>query len=108
MAKFLSTECIAERELMYSLRDDHERKQFTVRVFAPFAVEPGTVNFEICNGVAGCKYELDGLPEKITDTCYGADSIQALQLATNVDGILRMWAKKYNFYFPTGEGYFED
>ena len=83
-------------------------KPLTIRVFAPFAVEAGAVNFDVGNGAAGCKYELDGLPEKIADTSYGADTLQALQLATNVDGILRALAKKYEFYFPTGEEYFED
>ncbi len=38
---------------------------------------------------------------------YGADSVQALALATNIDGILRGMAKKFDFFWPTGEPYFD-
>jgi acyl carrier protein len=39
---------------------------------------------------------------------YGADSLQALQLAVNVEPTLIRIGKKYDLYFPTGEGYFEN
>ena len=92
---------------MYSRPGDNERKPVSIRIYAPFRVEQNTVNFTISEGVAACKYELHGLPEQIADTVYGADSIQALELACNIDGLLKSLGKKYQFYFPTGEPYFE-
>jgi hypothetical protein len=41
-------------------------------------------------------------------TAIGADSIQALQLAVDVDRVLRRLSKHYDFYFPTGEAYFDE
>ena len=101
-------DCIAKRELMYSLRGADERNRLVVRVFAPFEVQPGSVDFNVDEGVAGCIWEVEGLPEKATDTAFGADSIQALQFASDVDTILRSLRRRYDFYFPTGEPYFED
>jgi hypothetical protein len=100
--------CIAERKLLYSLPGESERRHLAIRIFAPFAVQPGTVSFAVDEGVAGCRYELNGLPITISDTAYGADSLQALQLATDVEGILRRLAEKYELYFPSGEGYFDE
>ena len=88
-------------------RGDNERKPLSFRIYAPFLVEQNTVNFTISEGTAGCKYELLGLPEHITDTVYGVDSIQALQLASDIDGLLQSLGKKHQFYFLTGEPYFE-
>ena len=92
---------------MYSLPGDIERRPVSICIYAPFRVEQNTVNFKISEGVAGCIFELNGLPEQITDTVYGADSIQALQLACNIDGLLKSLGRKYQFYFATGEPYFE-
>jgi len=102
------TTCIAKRELAYSIRGSNERRSLIIRIFEPFEVQEGTVDFEVDAGVAGCTWEMDGLPEKPTDTVYGADSLQALQLAIDVDGVLRSLRKKYEFYFPCGEQYFEE
>jgi len=102
------TECIAKRELAYSVRGSGERLTLVIRIFEPFEVKEGTVSFKIDYGVAGCRWEIDGLPEELSDTVYGADSLQALQLASDVDGILQSLRKKYEFYFPSGEPYFQE
>lgn len=102
------TEAIAERSLQYTARDSVERKDLVVRIFSPFIVPAGSVSFDVDGVVAGCRWELEGLPEKVSDTSYGADSVQALQLAVNVDEVLFALRRKYDFYFPSGEPYFED
>ncbi len=102
------TESIAERSLQYSIRGSAERRDLVIRVFPPFIVPAGSVNFEVDGIVAGCRWEVDGLPESVSDTTYGADSVQALQLAINFDGVLASLQRKYDFYFPSGESYFED
>jgi hypothetical protein len=46
----------------------------------------------------------DGEPHHI----YGADSVQALELAVSmIEPFLEQLSKKYDIYFPTGENYFE-
>ena len=99
--------CIAERRLLFSEVGDIERKELTVRIYAPCHVEKSKTEFEFNEGVAACIVELDGLPEMIKEEIFGADSLQAVQLAANVDPILKRLSQKYRFFFSTGEDYFE-
>ena len=92
---------------MYCVRGSSDRKPLVVQIYAPFDVEAGSVGFDIGEGASGCKYEIVGLPENVTDTVYGADSIQALQLAMAIDGPLSSFRDRYEFYFASGEPYFE-
>jgi hypothetical protein len=101
------TNCIAERRLLFSEVGDIERKELIVRIYAPCLVEKSKTGVEFDEGVAACIVELDGLPEMIKEEIFGADSLQALQLAVNVEPILKTLSRKYQLFFPTGEDYFE-
>jgi len=101
-------ECLVERELAYSTPPASERRRFVFRLFIPFEFQEGMVDFAFSKGAAGRTYEIDGLPHKYSFTCIGADRLQALQLAADVDGHLRMFRDKYEFFFTDGEPYFED
>ena len=101
-------QCIAERKLLFSLKGSTERYPFVVRIFAPSELAVGEVDFKFDKGTSVCRVQIDGLPDITVEKVYGADSIQALELAVNVDPILKRLAKKYEFYFPTGEGYFDE
>ena len=105
---------IAQRELLYSLKDSDVRAELIIRVSEPYLVKEGTVNFTFSEGTAGCSVEVIGLKEEKvfekenTHEIYGADSLQALELAVNIEPTLKKLSKKYNIYFPTGELYFEE
>jgi hypothetical protein len=99
---------VAERELLYSLKGEPTRRKFVVRISMPCQIEENAVNFPVHPGAAVCEIEFDGLPEDFTEEVYGADSIQALSLATDVDPYLRSLEKKYDLYWSTGEPYFEE
>jgi len=58
------------------------------------------------DNVAACSLSWDGLFENMTDI-QGADLLQALHLAADVEPMLRKLSQTYDFYFPTGESYFE-
>jgi hypothetical protein len=98
---------VAERKLLYALKGRQARTPLTVRVSAPVLVEEGTVDFQVAGGTAVCTVEFQGLGEDSIKE-YGADSIQALSLAVNIDRYLSRMKKKYDFYFPNGEPYFGD
>ena len=91
--------CIAERQLMFAPKGSSERRMFAIRIGTPYWVD---------NDEARCPVELDGLPlkEKISDA-PGMDLMQALELAINIDSLLRKLRNKYDFYWPTGEPYFD-
>ena len=66
------------------------------------------VDFPFSKGTAGCAIGFEGLDEKEM-VVYGADTIQALAIAVeSLEKYLRRLSKKYDFYFETGEPYFED
>ena len=102
------SQCIAKRKLLYSLKGASERHPFVVHIFAPRELKEGEVEFEFAEGAAVCNVEFSGLPGASTESTYGADSLQALQLASDVEPILKRLSKKYDLFFPTGEGYFEE
>jgi len=99
---------IAERSLLYSQKGSSDRYEFNVRINEPRLVNQGEVNFEFSPGTAVCKIEFNGLPENLVEEVFGADSIQALSLATNIDPYLKRLQKEYDWYWIDGEPYFEE
>jgi hypothetical protein len=99
---------IAERVLLFSTSGSDERQEFVLRILAPTIVRADEVAFPVANGTARCIVEFDGLPGVSPEEYFGADSVQALQLASNVEPVLKRLSKKFDFYFLTGEGYFDE
>ena len=101
------SETIAERRLSWAYKGENLRSDFVIRISAPFVVEPESVDFPVSEGTGACRVEFDGFPVAVDDTVYGADTVQALQLAIDVDPLLKRFSDRYDIYFPTGEPYFE-
>jgi hypothetical protein len=99
---------IAERSLVFSEKGNLERKPLLIRIYAPQPVDPGTVRWRPDANTSSCLVEFDGIPEGNHGEIYGADSIQALQLAVDIEPMLRHLSERYDFYFPNGEGYFDE
>jgi len=99
---------IAERRLEFSEKGKAERKPLLIRVFAPQPVDPDSDLFRVDADTSRCVVEFDGIPDANVGEIYGADSIQALQLAVDIEPVLKRLSRHYDFYFPTGEGYFDE
>ncbi len=99
--------CIAKRKLLYSEKGSEIRHEFIIYIGMPYPVEDGMVDFPVGSGVTGCHIEVEGLSASCSEV-YGMDSVQALNLATNLEPFLRRLQKKYNLYWETGEVYFDD
>jgi hypothetical protein len=99
---------IAQRKLVFSEKGSPERKPLLIRIFAPRPVDPGSVQFRPDADTSSCLVEFVGIPDANHGEIYGADSIQALQLAVDIEPMLKHLSKRYDFYFPTGEGYFDE
>ncbi len=89
---------IAERKLFYRSKGSSNHMELTIRIGIPYIDE---------NGMAKCPIEWDGLFENYADI-GGVDLLHALQLASDVDSMLKKLQHKYDFYWSTGEPYFED
>lgn len=100
---------IAERKLLYSLKHSDTRTEFTIGISAPFLVQQGMMDFAVGEqGCSGCHVGIVGLDEKYPDV-YGADSLQAVSLASGaVASLLKRLSKKYDFFHLSGEPYFDD
>jgi hypothetical protein len=99
---------IGTRRLLFSLKGHSARNRFVVCVSEPYELAEGAVEFPFSAGAAGCVIGFEGLDERDM-VVYGADTIQALAIAVDsLEKYLRRLSKKYDFYFETGEPYFED
>jgi len=102
------TTVIAQRNLLFSLKGQSLRRPLAIRVYAPVPVPPESPLYRPDQETASCRVEFDGIAAGSLSDTYGADTLQALQLAADVEPILRRLSKDYDFYFPTGEGYFDE
>ena len=64
------------------------------------------VGFPIDEDLSGCPGEFECLGRDVCLVTYGADSLQALQLALEVEPMLRRLSEEYDLFFPDGERYF--
>lgn len=100
------TSFIAERKLLYSLKGSEIKKQFAIRIGIPYVVEKDVTRDPTGDSYVGCHVEIAGLDETYSEV-YGADSLQAINLASNVAPFLRRLQKKYDLFWSSGEPYFD-
>jgi len=98
---------VMHRNLLYSLRGQSERLPFIVRIGAPRPLEAGTARFSFDAGAAACTVQLEGDVTTQVEV-HGIDSLHALSQALDIDPLLRGLSDKYDFYWATGEPYFDD
>jgi hypothetical protein len=94
--------------LYIARKGNSERKPLLIRVFAPQSVDPDSDLFRPDSDTSSCLVEFQGIPDANLGEIFGADSIQALQLALDIEPVLKRLSERYDFFFPTGEGYFDE
>src|ERR1700722_8401570 len=99
---------IAERRLVISEKGNSERRPLLIRIFAPQPVDPDSDLFRPDSDTSSCVVEFHGIPDANLGEIFAADSIQALQLALDIEPVLKRLSERYDFFFPTGEGYFDE
>ena len=100
-------DCIAERNLVVIQKETGVSTELSIKIGRPYIVPKGSVSFQVDANTAACEIEISGLCDPIREVTYGADLVQALQLASDIDPILKRFTKSYDFYFKDGEPYFE-
>jgi hypothetical protein len=96
---------IAERRLLHSIKGSDSRRAFVIRISSPYTANEDAMGYVVGEGFAACDVDVDGLDGENT-TVFGTDSVQALNLATNLEPFLSRLQKKYDLYWATGEPYF--
>ena len=98
---------IAERHLWFSKKGDGSRNRLTVGICAPVVVAQEEVQYPVDGVMSKCHVEIEGLNEYSFDV-FGTDSMQAINLASNIEGVIKRLSDEYDFFWTTGEPYFED
>lgn len=98
---------IASRELLFSEKGKPARASFRVSVTAPTVAERTASGVQLDAPAAVCTISFEGLG--IADVeVHGADSLHALAQASDVDRYLRGMSKKFDFFWPNGDPYFDE
>ena len=98
---------IAERYLLFSGKNDGTRRKLTVGIYAPKVVTQDKAQFPVDGVMSVCHVDMEGLDEHGFDV-YGTDSMQAVNLASNIESVIKRLSDKYDFFWATGEPYFEE
>ncbi len=101
------TTVIAQRNLLFSVKGQTERRPLVIRLYAPQPVTPDSPLYRPGQETASCRVEFDGIAAGNLGDTFGADTLQAIQLAADIEPTLKRLSKEYDFYFPTGERYFD-
>jgi len=70
-------------------------------------VNEGEVEFPVDGMAAGCRVVVDGLDEPAFDV-YGMDTLQAVSIASNIESLVKRLSSKFDFFWTTGEPYFDE
>ncbi len=104
----MTNNVIAERTLNTKHRETGASGKLLIEVHRPYALTQDMVNFPIENGAAGCSLRFVGLGTDLyDDEVVGIDTLQAIQLASDVEGILKKISQNYELFFTDGSPYFE-
>ncbi|GAA6154140.1 hypothetical protein [Pseudoteredinibacter isoporae] len=99
---------IAKRDLLFSFKESKNKNKLTVVISEPRMIESDEFDFDVDPGASACTVKILGLPDEFVEEVHGADSIQALSFAIDIDGYLRRLQKDYDIYWADGEPYFDD
>lgn len=79
----------------------------TIYIGVPKFVPPSLLPFESDVEMAVCDVEIIGFEEPYIQSMIGADLLQAMQQAADVDKILKGFSEIYDFFYEDGEPYFD-
>lgn len=98
---------IAERILLLAEKNTSRTRKIRVKVSEPQIVEQSAVTFPVDGIMSVCHVDVEGLSEHSFDV-YGTDSLQAISLAANIEPLIERLSSEYDFYWSSGEPYFDE
>ena len=96
---------IAERRLWYSRKGEGFRSRLIVGICPPVLATEGDIQAPVDGVISKCRVEFEGLSEYSFDV-FGLDSMQAVNLASNVESVLKRVSATFDLFWDTGEPYF--
>lgn len=98
---------IAERVLFFCEKGSNHKKELRIQLHSPVVVDAGQVKFPVDGTTSVCHVEFEGLNQYSFDV-YGMDSLQAINMASDVEKVLARLSAKYDFYWETNDPYFDE
>jgi hypothetical protein len=98
---------IAERKLLASKKGDHKKTEVVIRITGPYVARQQDVSFPVDGQIAGCRVSIVGIDEPEFEV-FGTDTMQAINIASNLEPLLQRLSTRFDFFWNTGEPYFED
>ena len=92
---------IAEIKLYYSLKGNSKTYPFTIKISEVY-LDKEKLDGSPC---FACEVVLNGLDET-GEIKYGMDAIQAINLASNIEPLLKRLSKRYNLFWSDKSNYF--
>jgi hypothetical protein len=86
----------AEQHLLLSGKGKSDRRPLVIRMFAPRRLDPASFSFQVAAGTAVCSVQFDGMSEEPVGDTYEADSLQALQLAADIEPISKGLSERWD------------
>ena len=102
------TDFVAQRKLLFTSRDHATPRPCTVGITAAREVATGTNDEALLDAMAACEIVFEGVPAAPIEV-RGADSMQAIAMACDIDPVLRGLERQfgYEFFWDDGSAYFE-
>lgn len=98
---------LAERKLLFSKKGQGRRRELTIRISEPFLATESNSSFTPDGVISGCHVSIDGIDEPSFDV-FGMDSLQAINIASDIEALVERLSQEYDFYWRTGEPYFDE
>ncbi len=98
---------IAVRKLYYSIKGISNLSEFTIKISMPYHANEFDKNDQPSQDCYACDISIEGINEP-GFTVYGMDSVQAINIATNLEPFIKRLSKKYDIYWVDHEPYFDE
>lgn len=103
-----ATDLVARRKLLFTTPDNATQRPCTIGITAPREVTTSRGDEELHDPLAACDIIFEGFDAPSIEV-HGADSLQALASACDIDPYLRDLERRkgYEFFWDDGTAYFE-
>jgi hypothetical protein len=102
-----NTNFIAERRLLVSRKNSRDKWEVCFKVSEPYVMQADDVQFSVDGVIAACRVEIEGLDVPALEV-HGVDFLHAINMATDIEPLVESLSGRYDFFWITGEPYFDD
>lgn len=104
MYERISYMTVAKIELLYSNKGDNNRQSCSISISQPILIENDLEHIPNTVGCYYCRVKIEPV-EKLSFLVYGANAMQAVHIASDIEFILKNINKNHDFFYMDGVPY---